>query len=131
MRATFGPEQLIVREISPALSFSAYRIVRSDEPDDPLFLNSFRSNYELSREPRKVERRATVIHMGVSMYLKPEVAHGTARRFAKLGNYVATLDMRAGLGINAAETGHPLHLTVWGDPIKLAQIVIDIRPVEH
>jgi hypothetical protein len=106
-----------------------FRIVRSDNVEDPVLLNSLRSNYELGEEPRKVERSSTVIHMGLSAYLDEGVAHGTAQRWEKLGRYVAELRLRPGQGFNFAHTGHPLHLTLWGDPVKLQAAVADIQPV--
>lgn len=93
-----------------------------------MLLNSFRSHYELSAEPRGIERRWTVIHMGVSAYLEEGVAQGTAQRFPKLGDFVAQLVLEPGNGINYAHTGHPLHLTLWADPIKLNDAVTDIGP---
>jgi hypothetical protein len=131
MRATLGRPVLTVRSADPLFDFFVYRIVRSDAADDPVLINSFRSNFDLGGEPRKVERESAVIHMGISVYLDRAVAAGTARRSTKLGDFVAQLHIRAGLGLNFAETGHPLHLTMWGDPIKLSQAVADITPVER
>ena len=78
MRTTTGPARIIVQEVEQALT--VFRIVRSDHPDDPVFVNSLRSNYELGGEPRKVERSSSVVHMGISTYLDESVAHGTAPR---------------------------------------------------
>jgi len=108
---------------------TVYRIVRSDHRDDPVLLNSLRSNYELSGEPRKVERAWTAIHMGISTYSVEESARQTAQTFPKLGDYIAQISLRPGRGINWASTGHPLHLTVWADPVKLLDAVVDIQPV--
>lgn len=56
--------------------------------------------------------------MGISAYLNEDVAHETAQRFAKLGDWVARLAMEHGNGFNFAHTGHRGHLTLWGDPIQ-------------
>jgi hypothetical protein len=90
-----------------------------------------RSNYELGQEPRRVERSSTVIHMGISTYLGEGAARGTAQRFPKLGDFVARLDLTSGRGFNFAQTGHPGHLTVWGDPFKLHDVIGDIRAVSR
>jgi hypothetical protein len=66
-------------------ALAVFRIVRSEYADDPVFLNSLRSNYELGDEPRKVERQSTAIHMGISVHLDRADAVGTAQRWPKLG----------------------------------------------
>jgi hypothetical protein len=118
-----------VLEIGQGHATTIFRIVRSDNVDDPVLLNSFKSNYELGEEPRKVERSSTVVHMGLSAYLEEGVAHGTSQKWEKLGDFVAVLRLRPDQGFNFAHTGHPLHLTVWGDPVKLRDAVVDIQPV--
>jgi hypothetical protein len=128
-RTTFGPSRLVVLGLEPNLEVDVYRIVRSDLLDDPVLENSLKSNYELSEPPRKVERLSTAVHMGISSYLSPRDAIDTARKFDKLGDYVAQVRLRPGRGFNYARTGHPGHLTVWGDPVKLLESVVDITPV--
>jgi hypothetical protein len=131
MRTTTGPARVTVLELSPGTSITVYRIVRSEVRDDPVLVNSLRSNYELGQEPRRVERSSTVIHMGISTYLGEGAARGTAQRFPKLGDFVARLDLTSGRGFNFAQTGHPGHLTVWGDPFKLHDVIGDIRAVSR
>ena len=106
-----------------------YRIVRTNDPEDSALLNSFRSNYELDREPRKVERHWTVIYMGISVYTTVEAAIRTAQAWPKLGDYIAQVRLAHGSGFNWAETAQPLHLTIWADPIKLLEATVDINPV--
>lgn len=130
METTFGPLRITVVDIRPGRPLEAFRIVRSDGADDPVLHNSFRSHYELTEEPRGVERKSAVIHMGISMYLEEHVARGTAERFHRLGGFVARCHLTVGKGFNFAHTGHPVHLTVWGDPVKLVESVVDIQPVE-
>jgi hypothetical protein len=55
----------------------AYRIVRSVNTDDPVIVDSFRSNYELDARPRGMEVESTLIHLGLSMYLKSGMAIAT------------------------------------------------------
>jgi hypothetical protein len=130
MKTTYGPTRLgIVIEIEPGVPLPVWRIVRSDVPEDPVFVNSFRSNYELGSPPRRIENSATVIHMGVSMYLDREAAQGTAERFPKLGGFLAEVSLAGGRGFNYAFTGHRNHLTIWGDPVKLSEATIDVEPV--
>ncbi len=107
-----------------------YRIVRSELEYDPVFVNSFRSHYELGGEPRGVERSSTAVHMGISVYLSQEAAVRTALKWPKIGEYVAHARLTAGHGFNFAQTGQPLRLTLWGDPIKLAGAVADVLAVD-
>jgi hypothetical protein len=106
-----------------------FRIVDSDDLDDPAFLDSLRSHYELSREPRKVERRWTVIHMGISVYVGQDQAIETARTWPKLGGYVARIELEAGFGFNLARTGHRGHLTLWAEPVKLRDATADVDTI--
>ncbi|MBV9916319.1 MAG: hypothetical protein JO153_07435 [Solirubrobacterales bacterium] len=128
MRKTVGPARIVVLEVDPGRGFSVYRIVRSEYLDDPVFLNSLRSNYELDHPPRGVERSSTVIHMGVSAYISEYLAQQTAQRWEKLGDYIAEVQLAPGRGFNFAYTGHPQHLTIWADPVKLREAVVGIRP---
>jgi hypothetical protein len=126
---TYGEPKLVVYDVPPT-GYDVFRIVRADVIEDPAFLNSLRSHYELGEEPRRVERNSTAIHMGISVYMRAHMAHETAARFPKLGDYVARLELRAGLGVNLAQTGNPGHLTMWADPVKLTATVADIEPVQ-
>jgi hypothetical protein len=73
-RQTQGVTKIIVTEVTPGRGVIVYRIVRSGEPEDPVFVNSLQSNYELGAEPRHVERTSTAIHMGISAYLSKRAA---------------------------------------------------------
>jgi hypothetical protein len=49
--------RVTVLEVPSGDEVDVFRIVRSDKRGDPAFLDSLRSHYELSHEPRKIERR--------------------------------------------------------------------------
>lgn len=127
-RLTHGEPSLTVYEVTPGLTLTVYRIVRSEHPDDPVLANSLRSHYEMGVEPRGPIRPA-VLHMGISTYLDIEPARRTAQRWPRFGEYIAHLALKDGNGFNWAMTGHPKHITVWGDPLKLAAAVVDIVEV--
>jgi hypothetical protein len=97
---------------------------------DPVFLNSLRSHYELGDEPRKVERAWTVVHMGISVFAEEEQAAGISRRWPTIGDYVAHMVLRPGLGFNLARTSFRGHLTLWADPVKLRDATTDITSVD-
>lgn len=131
VRTTHGPDRITVLEIAPGGELKVFRIVRSENPDDPVFLNSLRSHYELSDEPRKVERRWTVIHMGISVYLSADRATRTALLWPKLGEHVASFQLGPDMGFNYGHTGHTGHLTLWADPVKLRDSIVDVESVSE
>lgn len=120
---------MTVLEVPRGNEIDVFRIVRSNNRGDPAFLDSLRSHYELSQEPRKVERRWTVLHMGISVYMSQDQASQTARRWPKLGDYIARLELQAEHGFNVARTGHAGHLTLWAEPVKLRDATVDISTV--
>lgn len=109
---------------------TVYRIVRSDNVEDPVFVNSLRSHYEMKAEPRYIEKRAASIHMGLSVFMTRAQAAETAKKWPAIGTFVAQLELTAGHGFNFADTAGPGHLTLWADPVKLARVAGDITSVE-
>ena len=92
-------------------------------------LHSFRSHYELRRPPRGPENRATVIHMGLSMFEEPEPCWNLIERTrGKIGDHVAELRLTPGDGICVARTAGPLHWSVWGRPEVLHDAVAVLMP---
>lgn len=129
-RLTFGGAKIVVYEIDVDAEVELFRIVRTDDRETTQFADSFRSHYELGAPPRRAERRSTVVHMGLSTYRSGSQAAGTARRFPAIGTHVARLRLHGGRGVNLADTGHPGHVTIWGDPLTLASCVVEISPVD-
>jgi hypothetical protein len=118
-----------VYEIAGGTVLQVFRVVKTDDRDDPAFIESFMSHYELGRPPRRLEIGFTVIYMGVSCWRSRNGAVGLAQAFPKIGAHVARLELRQGNGFNVAATSGQDHLTVWGDPVKLAGAVADVTPV--
>lgn len=110
-------------------SLTTYRIVKTDRPYDPALLDSFKSNYELRRKPRRAEISFTPMHMGISVYLRPERAHATARAFPMIGEYVARVELEPEMGVAFALTAEPGHLTLWARPLQTIRGVVDIVEV--
>jgi hypothetical protein len=91
---------------------------------------SLTSNFQAGRSPHPAGRRATVLHMAVSMFEEFEVVAGLARhRPERIGTYVAQVDLRPGHGVCVASTSGPGHWSVWGIPAQLADFVTDVREV--
>lgn len=132
-RTTFGPARFSVYSVddyAPGREFRLYRAVRSDNLEDPVLEDSFRSHYELGVEPRGAKRPAS-LHMALSMFDRREGAAGVALRWRKIGDYVAELVMRPGFGIDFARTGGmPGHFSVWGRPPDLVELVVGIVQLE-
>lgn len=124
-----GIEPFSVYRVGEA--FLVYRITKSDRPYDLVLLDSFKSNYELDRPPRKVEIISTPQHMGISVYTQLERARQTARAFPQIGDFVAEVELGPESGAAFALTAEPGHLTVWGRPLVLVALVTDIVPVEE
>src|ERR1700683_3805423 len=88
-RSAFGPRLDVLMAGSPGLVIhdagespvTVYRVVRSENLEDPVFVNSLRSHSEMKAEPRHVEKRAASLHMGLSVFLMREQATETARKW--------------------------------------------------
>ena len=106
----------------------AYRIVKSVHRSDPAMFDSFRSNYELGSHPRGLEAESALIHLGLSMYLEPEMATATAQRWPQIGRRIAKVHLEPNNGFCYANTAQPGHITVWGRPLQLLACVADILP---
>ncbi len=128
-RLTLGDTRLVVYEIAEGTGLELFRIVRGDYVEQQALVDSFRSHYELGLPPRRAEQRAAVIHMGLSTYRTVSQARGTAIRFPAIGTHLARLQLQPGRGVSFADTGHPGHVTVWGDPLTLTRSIVDIQPV--
>jgi hypothetical protein len=129
MRTTFGTPRLSVHELGDEQPLTVFRIVTSDERGGRELLDALRSHYELGSEPRRVERRSPVLHMGISVFTERTIAAGVARRWPRLGRFIARLELGDGVAVNYADTGGPGHLTLWGDPVKLRDAIADIEPI--
>lgn len=127
-RLTHGEPSITVYEVTGGLTLTVYRVVRSGNKEDPVLVNSLRSHYELGHEPPGPVRPAA-LSMGLSTYLAIDSARDTATKWPQIGSYVAKLALKEGKGFNWAMTIHPQHITVWGDPVKLAAAVVDIVEV--
>lgn len=125
MARTSWSRALVVQEIADeAAARVLFRIVKSSDPEDELFDQSFRSHYELRLPPRRAEDRSAVIHMGLSMYSSVGFAVATAQRWRRIGEWVASVRLGPGQGFNFAQTGPTHHWTVWGRPEQLKLAVV-------
>lgn len=106
-----------------------YRIVREPDPGSPAYADSFRSHAELGLPPRGPEQSHPLVYEGISVFESREAAVETARKFPVIGSYVAELLVAAETGARFFRWGANGHLTLWGDPLKLAGATVDTIPV--
>jgi hypothetical protein len=116
-------------QLTGTAKLRVYRITKAEDVDDPALVDDFRSHYETGKPPRNVEEGWAVVHMGISCFRTEGAAASTARFWPVIGDHVAAVDLGPGEGFNIAETGSAQHLTIWGDPVKLAAAVEEIRAV--
>lgn len=107
----------------------AFRIVKGVNRGDPATLDSLRSNYELGARPRGLEIESALIHLGLSMYRKIEMAAATAQRWPQIGQRIAEVHLLPENGFCYADTAQTGHMTVWGRPLQLLACVVDILSV--
>jgi len=121
----------LLRELTVVVVEEGRRLYRVCGPREGAgFEDAMRSHYELGRPPRGPENRAAAVHMALSMFGTPRVAHDLATRVPKLGGHIATIDLQLGLGICVAKTGGPAHWSVWGRPPELAVCVTEVAHVD-
>lgn len=130
------PSAYTVYDIKGTSNLEVYRVTTTDDRDSPEFMECFMSNFALDRPPRKLEVGSAIIHMGISCWRSYNAAAGLARIFPQIGSYVARVTLAGGNGFNVALTGRAegsegrsQHLTVWGDPVKLAASVDEISSI--
>jgi hypothetical protein len=114
-------------ELTEGEELTVFRIVRNADMDAPEFVDSFRSHAELGLPPRRrsPEEDHPLLHEGVSVFESRQAAIETARRFPRIGNYVAELRIKPDSEIRYLRWGARGHLTLWGDAVKLALTAVD------
>jgi hypothetical protein len=130
-----GPERLDIRSLADGEEVVAYRIVRTEDRDHSAFERSFTSRAALGLPPRRgtPEERHPELADGLSAYRSREAAMGTAlsliERDRSVGEYIAKVVLRGGMGVRIAVWGPPGHLTIWGNALTLCQATVDIEAV--
>jgi len=109
---------------------TVYRVVASPDRTDEEFIDSFRSSHARGLPPRtgSPEERFGLIHTGISCFETRRQAEKVAIRWG-LGDHVAEVQLAPDEGICVAEWGSRGHMTVWGDPVKLADMTVDVVAV--
>ena len=113
-----------------------FRIVKSPDMDSDEFVDSMLSRAAKGLPPRAgtPEETHPLIHEGISVYDTPQKAAATARRLRSagrgVGDYVAELLLAENTDVLYLPWGPRGHLTVWGDPIKLAESAVDTIPID-
>lgn len=106
--------------------------------DDPALVTDFRSDRDSGKSPFRREKAYPELRDGMSVFGSLEAARAqwqtvydaaTARgQEVRMGNYVAEVELRAD-GYSLEDLGEPdEHLTIWGEPSRLAGAVCRIYP---
>jgi len=124
------------REIAPDELVVAYRLVTTDDRDDPALVDSFKSNRALNKQPRGRERRQPEIHSGISVYKTVAQAADMRRRIAaslpsgvtrRMGPFAARLALR-GPGVMYEDRDEVNgHMTIWAQPSRCMELLVDIE----
>jgi hypothetical protein len=106
-----GPDELRIVPVRAPLE--VHRIVRVADRDAPDLVDSFRSSFELGKQPRRKspETAYRAIYQGISVYAERAQAMSTANRFRTIGGYVARLLLPADAGFSVATWGSDGHMT--------------------
>lgn len=92
-----------------------YRLVHTEWSQD----EDWRSHYENKHRPLKAEMACAAVYMGVSMWGQPEVPRVLAKRYPRIGDHLAAVQLNGEIGIWFAATNAKGHYTVWGRPTDL------------
>ena len=130
------------QELAEGQTLQVYRLVHVSEPADPALAEDMKSNAAKGKPPSGREVRQPAVHRGLSVYKSHNQAAALRRRIAdrliargsnqpvRIGDYVARLVL-SGPGIGYEDRDEPDgHLTIWGEPSRLAGAVADISPAE-
>jgi hypothetical protein len=111
---------------------TVYRVVTTDDRQHADYVDSFKSSEALGLPPRtgSPEERFGLIHTGISCFRTLRQAEKVAQKWGK-GGFVAEVSLQPRQGICLAEWGSRGHVTVWGDPVKLADMTVDIEAVQE
>jgi hypothetical protein len=123
---------LLIHEVAPEQCIYAFHTIKVATLNDPALPDSFRSHYEEGLEPRYRQAQHAATHMAVSFWRDEETCRVLAKRFPKHGTHIARVCLTFGHGFDYLDPSletDPQHLTVWGDPARLASAVVDIVPV--
>jgi hypothetical protein len=118
-------------EIPAGAELTVFRIVKLDDPHLGAYHESFKSHAELDLPPRGVELEHLQIYEGISVYDTVEAATEVARRWSKIGEFVARMQLRGGeLDVLVLRWGPEGHLTLWGEALMLSSATAEIVPVQ-
>lgn len=67
-----------------------------------------------------------MIWSGISMFEAAQQACATAQRFARLGQFVARVELEPDYGFSFETWGSAGHMSVWGEPARFRAAVADI-----
>jgi hypothetical protein len=122
-------------EIAHGEELIVFHVTRTDDHASQEFADSFLSHSQLGLPPRgqSPEETHPLIYEGISAFDTKEAAIETAKRVRRaggdIGGFVTEIRLNHALGAKYLRWGARGHLTLWCDPLKLAQSAVDTIPI--
>src|SRR5262245_19780566 len=123
MGKTDDPPQRSTVELRPAI---LYHIIKDRRPHQEDFHSVERRGVQKPDDPALVP-----YWQGISFEDTLEGARRKARRFRKLGSYIADVGVAAIAGVKYEQSFAPGHYTVWAEPDECLAQIRRIHPVDE
>lgn len=102
-----------------------YRIVQSDPPT----ISDLTPNDRRGRSQRDLTPEETRLLSGISLYATEAQARRNAKKYPRLGRYIAVVSIPDEAPVRVERTRGPGHHTIWGDPEYLLNCVVQVAAV--
>ncbi len=106
------------------MAIHVFRVLKGQQADRDDFL----SDEARKKRPRETSPEGLARHHGFSVWRTEEHARAVARRFPRLGTYIAEVDLPVDATLLPFRDT-PDHLTAFGDPDAFVHAVVRIVPV--
>lgn len=103
-----------------------YRVVKAQQPIRDDFLTSKARGVQ----PRRNDPELLRIWDSVSVCETEDQARDLARKFVRMGTWIAKLEVPATIRAERTLPASPGHYSLWATPDELLQCVVDIVPVD-
>jgi hypothetical protein len=115
-------------------TMTVFRLVHVPDADDEHLANSFLSSRAKGERPRGREKTVPELRDSVSVYKELEQARDVWRPIRerhpepRIGSYIAEVRLEGSEGFMYEDLDEPDgHMELWGEALKLAAAVVDIR----
>lgn len=102
-----------------------YRIVQSDPPTT----SDFTPNEARGRSQRNLTPEEVRLLSGISLYATEAQARRNARKYPRLGRYIAAVSIPDEAHVRVERTRGPGHHMIWGDPAYLLSRIVRVSAI--